>query len=441
MTTDEEQKTKEEEQIAVLDSRSLIVRLALVACVLLALAFGWFSIRWQLGNMLAELTLPTDPQAAEIARIAVNLSPNDPITNWFAASVATGVFTPENVEASVKSYERAVRLAPYDFRWWIELGRAYEQAGRLENAENALQHSVKLAPNYTFPHWQLGNFYLRQGRDTEAFSELKKAADNNVVYREQVFSIAWDYYEKDTKILEALAGDASSVKASLAKFYAFKERPDDSLRVWNSIPEADKKKHDDIARLIAQSLYDKRFYGASVHFIRELGIEPNSKAEAVENPGFEDPSINEKKQVYFSWKVLPVEKVDVNTDPNQKHEGNRSLRFAFSGFSGIQLTNLYQMIIVQAPARYRLSFWVRTENLKSAGTPTLEIFNAADDKIIAVGKPFPTGTNDWQQFQIEFTAPANAEAVMLRTSRIYCGNGCPIVGTMWLDDFNLEKIK
>jgi hypothetical protein len=175
--------------------------------------------------------------------------------------------------------------------------------------------------------------------------------------------------------------------------------------------------------------------------IRELGIEPNVKAEAVENPGFEDPNISEQRPVYFSWKILPTEKIEVRPDLNKKHEGSRSLRFAFNGYSAVQLTNIYQFVVIQPSARYRLSFWVQTENLKSAGPPTLEIFNAADDKTIAVGKPFPTGTNDWQQFQIEFTAPENAEAVMIRSSRIYCGNSCPIVGTIWLDDFSLDRIK
>ncbi len=71
----------------------------------------------------------------------------------------------------------------------------------------------------------------------------------------------------------------------------------------------------------------------------------------------------------------------------------------------------------------------------------MEVFNAADNKNIATGTPFPVGTNDWQQVKIEFAAPEAAEAVVLRTTRAFCGNECPIVGTFWYDDFKLEKIK
>lgn len=429
--------TLEKDNIVALDSRKLPIRIILIVAVILAILFGWFSVRWQLGRMLADLTLPTDRQAKEVAAFALNLSPGDPATNWFAASV---LLRPEDAEAAIDNYENAVRLAPYDFSYWIELGRAYEQAGRDKDAEKALLHAVELAPNYTFPHWQLGNFYLRGHRDVEAFAELKKAAENNVVYREQVFSIAWDYYENDTAKIEELAGNSASTKASLAKFYAVKERPNDSLRAWNSLSDEEKQQQQEVAKLIAQAFYDKRFYRSSVQFVRQLGIEPDAQIGAISNPGFENSLNNEGGRVYFGWTTLRLDKISVNTDPNKKHEGSRSLQILFTGFAGVEVSNLYQIVAVESPARYRLSFWLRTENLKSAGPPTIDILNANDDKIIASGKPFPVGTNEWQEIQIEFATPENAEAVNIRTARVYCGNACPIVGTIWLDDFKLEKI-
>lgn len=441
MTTDEGQRTRDETQIAAFDSRTTAARAVIVAAVIAALLFGWFSVRWQLGNMFASLTSPADPTAKEVAPLAKSLSPGDPTTNWFAATVDENSPSPQAAQRSLAGFEQSVRLAPYDFRWWRQLGRAYESAGDMQKAESALRQSVKLAPNYTLPRWQLGNFYVRQGRETEAFEELRKVAENNAVYREQVFSILWDYYEKDTNRLEQIAGDSSSVKASLAKFYAARESAENSLRVWNSLSTEEKEKHQDIAKLVAQALYDKRFYRSAVHFVREIGVESSAQPETVENGGFENPIADESTQVYFGWRVLPTEKVEVKTDPNRKHDGSRSLRVLFTGFSGVELNNIYQVVAVNANTKYRLSFWLKTEDLKSAGTPTLEIVNSNDDKIITTGKPFPVGTAEWQQMQIEFTAPPNAEGVTLRTARAYCGNACPIVGTIWLDEFKLERMK
>jgi tetratricopeptide (TPR) repeat protein len=376
-----------------------------------------------------------------IAAFAVSLAPSDPIANWFAASTEKDIFTPEKVEKSIAQYENAVRLAPNDFRWWIELGRAYEQAERPEKAETALLRAVELAPHYTFPHWQLGNFYLRQGRDTEAFAELKKAAENNTLYREQVFSIAWDFYEKHTARLELLAGNSSEARASLAKFYAAKERPEDSLRIWETLSADQRQEHEAVAKIIAQALFDKKFYRSSAKFVSSLGIESNAKAETVENAGFEAELRGGEEKIYFGWRVLALEKVRVDRDRNQKREGVFSLRVVFTGFSGIELYNLSQIAALSPETRYRLSFWVRTENLKSAGTPTFEVVNAVDNRIVAVSKAFPNDTNDWQKIEIEFTQPAGSEGAIFRLGRAYCGDACPIVGTIWLDDFNLEKLK
>jgi tetratricopeptide (TPR) repeat protein len=411
----------------------------LIALIVVAIAFAWFSVSWQLGNMLAALTPANDPNTKQIADFAQTLSPRDPITNWLKANVEKDVFTPESLAQSVTDFEQTVRTAPNDYRYWIELGRVYEQSEQFDKAEKAFQQAIKLAPNYSVVHWQIGNFYLRQGRETDAFAELRKSAESSALYGEQVFSIVWEYFDKDTAKLEQLAGDNADVRAGLTKFYAVKERPEDSLRIWNTLSAEDKQRNQAVTRIIAQSLYEKRYFRSSIEFVRQLGIEPQAQSGTVQNGGFEAPISAEAKDVYFGWKVLKFEKIDVNTDPLKKKEGNKSLRVSFNGYAGIELKNITQIVTVEPNKKYRFSFWLKTENLKSAGTPDLEIVNANDEKIITTGAAFQTGTNDWSQVAMEFTAPENAEAVVIRLDRAYCGDACPIVGTIWLDDFKLES--
>src|SRR5437667_194962 len=84
-----------------------------------------------------------------------------------AATLEQDISTPD---AAATFFEDTVRLSPYDYRWWIDLGHSLEQAEKLDRAESAFKRSVELAPYYAFPHWQLGNFYLRQKRGDEAFA-------------------------------------------------------------------------------------------------------------------------------------------------------------------------------------------------------------------------------------------------------------------------------
>ncbi|MDM7924298.1 MAG: hypothetical protein QUS14_18590, partial [Pyrinomonadaceae bacterium] len=146
-----------------ISSRSATGIAILAAVTAGSLIFAWFSIRWQIGNMLGELTSINQSGASEIASAAVSMAPGDPLPHWLLAMKEREIFSAESIERSVTYMEEMVRVSPQDFRWWIELGRGYEQAERPAEAENALKHAVELAPEYTFPRWQLGNFYLRQG--------------------------------------------------------------------------------------------------------------------------------------------------------------------------------------------------------------------------------------------------------------------------------------
>ncbi len=107
----------------VLDSKSTTGRLMLITAILAAILFGWFSVRWQLGNMLASLAQPTQQNAGEIAELARSFAPSDALPMWLIATREKETFSPESLEKSVGMFEQVVRLSPHDFRYWIELGR------------------------------------------------------------------------------------------------------------------------------------------------------------------------------------------------------------------------------------------------------------------------------------------------------------------------------
>ena len=432
--------SNKQERIKFLDARALPVRIGLAVAILLALVFGWFAVRWQIGNMLAQLTNTTDPNANEIAAFAVRLAPSDPLTSWLSAGTKREIFAPDSEVATIDGYKDVVKLSPNDFRWWVELGRAYEQADNADEAEKAYLQAISLAPTYTYPHWQLGNFYLRQNRSDDGFNELKKAAETNPIYRDQVFSLAWDYYDKNTEKLEQIAGNTPSVRAGLARFYASKERADDALRIWNTLSPEEKQENVNYANTIALAFYEKRIFPQAQEFYRGLGIEPDAKPETIQNAGFEKP-IGDINSTYFGWRVQPGEKISVKLDPSQKHEGSRSLRVSFGGYTAATLYNITQIVVVKPATKYRLTFWLRTEDLKSGGTPKLEVNNGSDSIGIVATPQFPAGTNDWQQLKLEFTTPANENSIAIRTAREFCGDKCPIFGTIWYDDFRLEAVK
>lgn len=429
-----------DQPFAIFDSKETKVRIALAVAILVVILFAWFAVRWQIGSMLAELTSPGQQGAAEIAKLAESLAPRDPLGHWLAATKEKEDFSLESIERSVEMFEDTVRLSPNDFRWWIELGRAYEQSEQPEKAEQAFKRAVQLAPSYTFPHWQFGNFYLRQNRSDEAFGELKKTTEKSVVYREQVFSLAWDYFEKDPQKLEQIIDNSPDSRATLALFYAVRGQAENALRVWNTLTDEQKAPHIESAKNIAQGLFDKRLFRQSLEFARQTGIDPEAQAETISNAGFEK-FIGSSDRSLFGWQVYRGEpKIDISPDSGVRSEGQKSLRITFKAYTKPELHNVVQIVAVQPGVRYRLAFMVRTENLRSGGTPMIQVVSGTDNAALGATLPFAAGTSDWTPMSVEFTVPENTEGVVIRTVRAYCGEECPIVGTIWYDDFKLTKL-
>jgi hypothetical protein len=423
-----------------INAKSTAGRLIILGSVAAALVFAWFGVRWEIANMFGELTLPSQDNALEIAKAAVDLSPRDPLPRWLLATKLKEEFDPETVKASIRNFEETVRRSPNDYRWWIELGRAYEQAERSEDAERAFMRAVDLAPAYTYPQWQIGNFYLRQDRVDEAFAHLARATEKSYVYREQVFALAWDYFDKDPARVEQVAADTPETRVTLAAFYAQRGAAADSLRVWNSIPEEVRNSHPAILRNITQRLYEKRFFRETLEFARQSGIDPEAQAETVSNASFEK-FFGDPEATLFGWRINRSDsKLEILPDSNVRADGQRSLKLNFKGYTRPDLSNVTHLVAVQPSARYRLTFMLRVENLRTGGEPLIVIVDANHDLLLARSPRFPLGSHDWQQMSVEFVVPENCDGIDIRTSRENCGEICPISGIVWYDAFKLERL-
>lgn len=442
------------DQLKIVDlERAPLLRVLLVVPVVLALVGSWYATRWYVGDFVAEYA----PQIADenvseeelaaarlrTAETAMRLAPADPWTHWVVAGLKKNSLDPREFEDAIRHFEEAVRLSPNDYRFWISLGRAREQAGDSAGGEKALRRAVELAPSYADPRWHLGNLLLRAGRGEEAFKELRRAAEADPKLRPQIFNAAWVVFGEDVDAINRAAGGSAAARAELAVYVAGRGRFDEALRLWASLTPEEKKQQRASGEGVVDALLSAKRYRSALEVGRDLGgaEAPRAGVGAISNPGFEE-DINAAGARTFEWKVRSVPQATIGFDQATKHGGARSLRVTFKSPSTLAFSNISQTVVVEPGQAYRLEFYVRTQDLKSGGTPLLEVVDGADGKTVLASTPaLANGTRDWEAQAVDFKVPDGSEAILIRVRREACHGDavCPIFGLVWYDDFNLQR--
>jgi tetratricopeptide (TPR) repeat protein len=324
----------------------------------------------------------------------------------------------------------------------MDYGRALEANGNTAQAEAALRQAIKLAPAYGYPRWYLGNFLLRSGRTDEAFAELRLAAESTQPLRAQIFSLALQVMGDDSGgLMRSMAG-SPEMRAQLTSYLTANQKLDDAIRLWNSFNPAEKKEQREVCEALVKTLATvKRFHDA-LTVAGDLAPDDQDRPmpNQVFNGGFETAS-NASSAGVFGWQITSLPQAHASIDSDQHHGGGRSLRLVFKSATTLDLNSVAQLVVVEPQTRYLLEWYARTEDLRSAGTPLFHVIDETDGAVLATSSAISPGTTNWQPISLEFGTKANTEGVRLRISRASCGDDpiCPIFGTVWYDDFNLQR--
>lgn len=417
-----------------------MVRAALILAVLVALFGSWRALRWYAGSEIA-LAAPQLPEnGLDAARTAVRLSPDDPLARWALAALLQRGVGANDLQSSIAEYERAVALSPGDFRLWTDLGRAQEQAGNMAESEKALRRAVELAPHYSWPRWHLGNFLLRRARYDEALAELKRVAETDQSKRGTIFDYAWMVYDGDVGAIARAMGDSPAVRAELIVYLLGRKRLSEAMQIWSGLSREQKKEFEATGKLVVDGLVAEKRYRMALDFLRDLeggGFEVGK----ISNGSFEGAVAQEGGRL-FDWNVPSSQQARAALDSGKAHDGSLSLRISFNATESVDL-NISQLVAVEPAASYRLTFYVRTTAMKSAAAPVVKVLSTLDRSPLAESAQAPAGESDWQKMTLDFKVPANVEGVTLSIGRAQCaaeGGVCPIFGTVWYDDFNLQLV-
>ncbi len=419
--------------------RNPLVRISMILLLLAAGVWSYFAVNWYLGNTFAEY-FDTAQSSFDVAARAVSMAPDDPLTHWRLAQVTQKNLPLDQQAQAIPEYEKAVSLSPNDYRFWMALGTAYERAGEVTKAEQALKRAVELAPSYAYPRWYLGNLLLRNARYDEAFSELRLASEADPELRPQQFSFIWEIYKDDSEALYKAVGQSPGLRAAFAHHLVTQKRYDDAMRLWNDLSNEEKKANKETAEAMLTNLKnDLKF-----HYALKVWNDITNEKYRAEVGRIFDGSFEEfAPETVFGWQVKGAPQMQIGIDPDKSHGGQRSLKLFFQVRANIETINIAQLVPVLPQTEYDFECFVSTEKLETGSAPLIVIVDANTGAYLATSGMAPGGTNDWKPINLSFKTGETTEGVVLTIQRSSCSDDetpvCPIFGSVWYDDFSIKR--
>jgi hypothetical protein len=375
------------------------------------------------------------------AETAARLTPRDPEAHY---TLALSLVNVERLSDAVVEFQQATRLRPHHYYEWLDLGVTLDRLGDQGAAIAALNESIRLAPSFAQPRWQLGNVFFRQARYQEAFAQLRLAAKSNPRFFASLMELAWMAADGDVKTAESLIQpETGRNHFEWASFLTKQGKGADAARqlIQAGEPQDDLDRlllHRAIAALIEGNQFSDA-YSVWIASHRAI-VDKSSDSVGFLNGNFAEPI--KQDDPGFGWQLPAVPSITVSIDPSGPKPNSRSLRFEFDGDSPLGTQPVYQLVLLQPKSRYSLSFMAKAEGLISGGPPVVLALAPGGKtiKILGQSEPLSPGTPEWSAYKIGFTTDENTSAVVIALQRLACNqNPCPVFGKLWLSDFMLSK--
>lgn len=415
--------------VKAINLQSALVRAAAVASAGLIVLVSIFAFIWGFASASS-----SNAEFKEVGDLLAGLSPSDPQTHYVAASLHERALETGDFEIAVREYEIAASLAPHNYLLWLRLASVRGRAGDTAGAEAALRQAKTLAPNYSRVQWAWGNFLLREGRDDEAYPELRTAVAGDASLAPLAAATALQLSDGDARIVRSNFQDSPAINVALAIQLAGQKRFDEAVGLWNATDVADERYRDSEKQLRSQ-LIENRKYVAAVSMRGVSGMEAEAKVGVVTNAGFEKPVKTDGVDA-FDWKVVRNGYPQIGVTDTQKQSGNYSLVVLMGGQDPKEFRGPSQVVAVRPGTQYELTIPYRSDT-RSSATFHWEVVSANDGGRLAMSPPLESG-EQWSKKVAGFTVPQDCDGIEIRFVRGNCvGSKCAASGSFWFDDINL----
>ena len=347
---------------------------------------------------------------------------------------------PQDYANALKFLQRAVELDRYEGRYWIDLAAAHEVRGEASESKEALLRALQVEPTSVEIARETANFYLADNDTNRALPLFRVALQYDPGNTAAILGLCWRATNNVSQIVSlALPLQPASYFAFL-KILADQNQSSPAEEVWQDLIAQKFRFPVEEAFPYFDYLIQTRQIDQANKVWTDLSkvhpeLQDRTASNLVSDGGFETEFLNGG----FGWRSRQTGQISILLDTSEVHSGTRSLRLGFAGPAGGDDVGVYEYVPVQPNTAYKLSAFVKTQELTTASGPRLAIEDPSTKEILGTTDEF-LDTSNWRLRTAEFVTRTDTHLVTLLIVRIPVVGipGNPLIkGTFWLDDVEL----
>jgi tetratricopeptide (TPR) repeat protein len=411
-------------------------RLTLIFVALaLAIALVYSSVRNALAAHYASLGTRAGYERA------ARLEPGNPL-DWYLLGRywQYNLDEPDNAR-SILAYRTSLSLDSRAAATWLDLATAYELVGNLTAARDAFLQAQRAYPLSAEVSWRYGNFLLRQGELSPAFAEIRHAVSTDPQRAAEALSRCWRADPDIQAILDNVLPPSGTVYLDAIRELLAGAQITPALAVWSRLVANHPPLHlSDVIPFAdmlvsARRVEDARRVWEQAAALSSTPPPNDAPGSVVWDGGFESGVTGGG----FAWYFAPPSGgVQVSVDSKEKHSGRQSLRLGFGGKHNVDFSDVCHLAAVQPRITYRLSAWVRTQELSTDQGIRLRLDWLENSHGAFASTPEVHGTQPWTKLEIPWSPGPDVRQVRVCVCRNPSDTyGSRIHGTAWVDDVAL----
>jgi len=346
------------------------------------------------------------------------------------------LFLAQKPEQAAEECRSSTELNPYSSTILLDLAQTYYAGGDTSRMDRAIQQAFHIDPTTPNTAWAAANFMLAEGRVNEALQLFAIVLREDSTLAPSVLNNCWHSLH-DAHQIKNILPPHPAIYLDFIKLLLAEAEFSQARYIWEKLMRLNTAVDYRQGLYYIDCLLQAGDVQSAIDAWKQLQAK-DQQLQAYSNPNnlVTDASLSHDiLNGGFDWRYAPQSQISVSLDSSNVHTVGRSLKLQFSECGSN--SGIYQYIPVKANLRYKLTAWVKSENLESANGPVIALFDYNDHSISSTTEE-TLGTTQWHRIETTLNAGPGTNLIILMILRD--PEDTQIHGTLWISDITVEAL-